>query len=127
VKYNVNYQAEAGTSESAQRALWLQVIAQALIDATTKISASSTGQVKRDREAARAWLLNRNADFAGVCALAGVDPDWVRARARKIIDGVAAKPKRFKTENPGVGQNFLEAAGTGPGMDAQDRAELEFS
>jgi hypothetical protein len=130
VKYNVNYQSKSSTnSESGQRALWVSVIAQAIFDATANLTVSSRQEAKWDRAAARSWLLDNNKDFAGVCALAGLDPDWVRARARKIIEGTASKPKqvRSKRERRGVGQNFREGARDRPGSVAQDRAEMEFS
>jgi hypothetical protein len=130
VKYNLNYEGEAQAEpESGQRALWVSVIAQAIFDATANLTASSRQEAKWDRAAARSWLLDNNKDFASVCALAGLDPDWVRARARKIIQGTASKPKqvRSKRERRGVSQNFQETARDRPGSVAQDRVEMEFS
>jgi hypothetical protein len=117
-------------SSAAERALWLSVIQEAILDATTSLPASSRRDRVLERDAARSWLLHRNRDFATVCALAGVDPDWMRNRARKIIEKSCARPKRIRVNrlaSRGEGENFSQRVGTGPGSVARDRTEMEFS
>lgn len=63
------------------RSIWLAVIYQALEDATT--TKHATAPVERAQ--ARAWLSSMGKDFREVCALAGVEPDQIRARAQHMI------------------------------------------
>jgi hypothetical protein len=110
---------------SHERALWLSVIQQAIEDAMMTVTESSDLARKLDQKRALAWLLEPNRDFAAVCLLAGVEPEWTRNRARKIIAKEAPKPVRMR--RGGVPANFQTAVGTGPGSSAQDRNEMEFS
>jgi hypothetical protein len=65
------------------RRLWLAVIHTAFSDAMYK-SRRPTALKIRDRDAAQTWLLNFGRNFRGVCDLAGMDANYVRARAEAI-------------------------------------------
>lgn len=71
---------------SDENALWRAVIAQAISDATTThISGESRQQMRLVNAQARRWLTKPSQDFTTVCAMAGVEPDTVRAFARQQI------------------------------------------
>ena len=59
--------------------LWRAVITQALMDAASN---SRKSEAKRIRHDALEWLLSNTEDFTIVCDNAGLDPDYVRSRAR---------------------------------------------
>lgn len=86
-----------GDAETVRgRTIWLAVIYQALEDATTKRDATHAVE----RAQARAWLSGMGKDFREVCALAGVEPDQVRARAQHMITQADAGAV-FRTHRPG--------------------------
>ncbi|MGW5841112.1 hypothetical protein ACWFZ6_24290 [Methylorubrum extorquens] len=71
---------------SNEPALWRAVIAQAISDATTTyMGGVSPKQMPLLHARARRWLTIPNRDFASVCAMAGVEPDTVRAFACQQI------------------------------------------
>lgn len=80
-----------------EQALWRAVIAQAITDASGKGMCEPI-----DRKRAHNWLLTPNRDFSRACALADLEPDYVRAQARKTlaehgaeaISEAVRKPKR---------------------------------
>lgn len=79
--------------EARTKQLWAAVIQQALDDATGVIFYSSgnyKGAADRAKKAirkrARSWFIEGGKDFKEVCALAGLDPDWIRANALKRIE-----------------------------------------
>lgn len=76
--------------------LWRAVIVQALLDAA---SSSRKSEARRTRSAAMDWLLSNTSDFELVCDNAGLDPDYVRSRAR------AALARGFEWRLP-VGQGW---------------------
>jgi hypothetical protein len=55
-------------------ALWIAVIQQALLDATS-LSKNKKAVLERDR--ARVWLTRRSADFELIATLAGLEPEAV--------------------------------------------------
>lgn len=63
--------------------LWRAVITQALMDAASQ---SRKSEAKRSRSAAMDWLLSNDSDFEYVCDNAGLDPDYVRTRARRALE-----------------------------------------
>lgn len=65
-----------------EQALWRAVITQALMDAGSR---SIKREAKFHRAQAIAWFSKRNPDFQLVCALAGLDMDYVFDRAHKAI------------------------------------------
>lgn len=90
-----------GVRQSAEQDLWIAVVAQAFADAGWQHHTGGYGpdgpQPSDSREkylwfsraAARRWLLDRNVDFEEVCDLAGVDPNGIRAMARKMFEAGA--------------------------------------
>lgn len=62
--------------------LWRAVITQALMDAASN---SRKSEAKRSRREALHWLLGDTPDFEAVCDNAGLDPDYVRSRARAAL------------------------------------------
>lgn len=67
--------------ETRDERLWCAVILQALEDAV-----SESAKRDADRQHARQWLTQHNANFDDVCALAGVEPEHVRTFASLHID-----------------------------------------
>jgi hypothetical protein len=76
--------------------LWRSVIAQAIRDACPLIRPWEDDEVRRDREAARAWLLGDSRDFRLVTALAELDADAVRESALRLKARGWKKPARVK-------------------------------
>lgn len=68
------------------RALWLSVIAQAMVDAKNR---SRKATVRRARTRAMAWFnqTGGHSDFELVCDLAGVRPDDVRSVLKQVQEG----------------------------------------
>jgi hypothetical protein len=63
-------------------ALWKAVITQALMDAASN---SAKSEAKKHRREALEWLLGESSDFESVCDHAGLDPAYVRRRAREAL------------------------------------------
>ena len=84
--YAGTYNALFGKSDDV--ALYLAVIQQHIEDAAMSYPAGAGGKNRADRirQEARAWLLEPNAGFEEVCALAGVEPRDVRNAARAKIE-----------------------------------------
>jgi hypothetical protein len=68
-----------------EQALWRAVIEQAIKDACGKLCEPN------DQRNARDWLLQPNRNFSQVCALADLEPDYVRKLAREAIEAYAHK------------------------------------
>lgn len=62
--------------------LWCAVITQALMDAASR---SRKSEARRTRNDALNWLLTHSPDFEAVCDNAGLDPDYVRTRAKLAL------------------------------------------
>lgn len=71
-----------GSFADHEPGLWRAVITQALMDAATQ---SRKSQAKRARSDALHWLLSDDSDFETVCDNAGLDPGYVRNRARQAL------------------------------------------
>ncbi len=69
-------------TSSSEQSLWRAVILQALIDAT---KGPHTRETQYQRNDAIYWLTQRNAHFALVCDLAGLDENSVRRKAKKAL------------------------------------------
>lgn len=67
--------------------LWNAVIEQAITDATAPLSTRC--DVRMDQLRTREWLTKPSQDFEDVCALAGIEPDRVRATAAQLIEAVS--------------------------------------
>ncbi len=72
-----------GSFADHEPGLWRAVITQALMDAASN---SRKSEAKRSRNDALAWLLSDTSDFEAVCDNAGLDPDYVRSRARQALN-----------------------------------------
>lgn len=66
----------------AERSMWVAVITQAMMDA---LSRSRKAEEQFNKFEATRWLTGNSSDFRNVCLMAGMDPDYVRARAQKAI------------------------------------------
>lgn len=71
-----------GSFADHEPGLWRAVITQALMDAA---SHSRKSEIRRSRDDALQWLLNHSRDFESVCDNAGLDPDYVRRRAKEAL------------------------------------------
>jgi hypothetical protein len=75
---------------NAVKTLYLAVILQALLDATKPQYTGEPEQSDIDRRQAKAWFFASVGvtaeDFVEVCDTAGVDPDYTRSFAYKIIE-----------------------------------------
>lgn len=85
--------------------LWVSVINQAIEDAIGGVTALNYPKEReRAKSQARAWLTTPSHDFNEVCALAGLEPDQVRAYAVKRItqadQGIDPSKKQPKKNRP---------------------------
>lgn len=71
-----------GSFADHEPGLWRAVITQALMDAASQ---SRKSDARRSRTDALTWLLSNDSDFETVCDNAGLDPDYVRTRARVAL------------------------------------------
>ena len=71
-----------GSFADHEPGLWRAVITQALMDAASQ---SRKSDAIRSRHDALHWLLDEGTDFVVVCDNAGLDPDYVRGRARQAL------------------------------------------
>ena len=71
-----------GSFADHEPGLWRAVITQALMDAASN---SAKPDIQRARRDALQWLLSHSSDFETVCDHAGMDPSYVRAKARLAI------------------------------------------
>lgn len=71
------------TDCSGEVALWLAVIQQAILDATRNTLWHSCEDLARD--ASHRWLMLHSRDFLEVCAMAGLDPDYVRTVYQRAL------------------------------------------
>ena len=76
-----------------EQALWLAVIEQAFFSAQRQTHRVNIhGQFRETRHAKhvvkdRKWLTDNSAGFRNICALAGLDPEWVRDKFREKSSG----------------------------------------
>lgn len=91
------------TLDQGERALWLAVIAQSIEDATSAHVAGCNTPATNDkaRQEARDWLTIPNNDFNEACALAGLEPSFVRNAA-------ITKINNFDDDNPAVMRGAVE-------------------
>ncbi|MBY0407595.1 MAG: hypothetical protein K2Q01_07875 [Rickettsiales bacterium] len=69
-------------SVRGERALWIAVVTQAMMDA---LSRSRKPEDQFSKFEATRWLTGNSAHFKTVCMLAGLDPVYVRVRAKKAL------------------------------------------
>ena len=74
---------------SPEQILFLGVVLQAMLDATKPENNRESGESKTARDAAKAWFFASVGvtaeDFSTVCDIAGVDADYVRSFAFKVL------------------------------------------
>lgn len=97
--YLVN-EGEVYNTARGEAALWAAVITQALMDAQSKCKKPESRYHKHE---AICWLTGGSKDFIDVCLSAGLDPDYVRRRAKKAI----ASPTNWRAE-AGKGKRYEE-------------------
>jgi hypothetical protein len=69
-------------SARSERSMWVAVITQAMMDALTR---SRKPEEQFSKFEAIRWLTGNSADFKTVCMLAGMEPGYVRSRAKKAL------------------------------------------
>lgn len=96
--------ADAKAPSQRDARLWSAVLLQALEDATSPLPTTegyARSTAIRAQKEARAWFERDSKDFKEVCALAGMDSDWIRANALKRIAEADANPEqKFSSHNP---------------------------
>lgn len=83
-----------------EMALWVAVITQAMMDA---LSNAKTSEARFHKHEATNWLTGNSKNFITVCHHAGLDPDYVRRKAKRAL----ASPRRWRAE-PGKGSRYHE-------------------
>ena len=70
-----------------ERTMYLAVILQALLDATVSTTVVSSSDINVVQRQANTWFFSptKSEDFESVCELAGIDPDYTRTLAYKVI------------------------------------------
>jgi hypothetical protein len=86
-------------SEGVRR-LWIAVITQAILDA---ISTKRRGEEVHYKHEAICWLTGGSKHFRIVCDYAGLEPNWVRRHAKRVI----YDPHPWRAE-PTKGKRYLE-------------------
>ncbi|MFO0389871.1 MAG: hypothetical protein ACK502_09185 [Alphaproteobacteria bacterium] len=87
-------------SARGETALWVAVITQAMTDA---LSNSRNPETLVHKHEAIRWLTSNSNDFRTVCHYAGMDPDYVRRKAKRSI----AHPTSWRAE-AGKGSRYAE-------------------
>ncbi len=82
--FKFNFHIKTGERE---RTLYLAVILQALLDATISSTVVSVSDINVVQRQANTWFFSpsKTSDFEDVCDLAGIDPDYTRTLAYKVI------------------------------------------
>lgn len=83
-----------------ETALWIAVIMQAMLDALSRATHSEARFYKYE---ALCWLTGNSRDFIEVCLLAGLEPGYVRRKAKRAL----SSPIRWRAD-PGKGKRYLE-------------------
>ncbi len=83
-----------------ETALWVAVITQAMMDALSK---ANNSEARYHKDEAIRWLSDNSKDFVYVCTLAGLDPNYVRRKAKKAL----VSPVAWRAA-PGKGKRYQE-------------------
>jgi hypothetical protein len=73
---------QSGEHMCGYRALWRAVITQALMDAGSN---SNKLEFRKEKARAIAWLNGDSDDFIEVCEMAGLEPSYVKKRAKEAM------------------------------------------
>jgi len=90
---------ELYNSAKGEASLWVAVISQAITDARSKCKKAES---KYHKNEAIIWLTSNSKDFIDVCLCAGMNPDYVRRKAKQAIISTvnwraeAGKGKRYE-------------------------------
>jgi hypothetical protein len=82
------------------RSLWSAVITQALTDARSN---SKKKELRKYKAEGKAWLFGGSTDFETVCIMAGMNPKYVKNKARNAVNS-SIKWRR----DAGSGPRYLE-------------------
>ncbi len=99
-KNSITWLQEAFNSARGETSLWVAVITQAMMDA---LSRSKKSEAVYHKHEAICWLTGNSRDFADVCLAAGMNPDYVRRKAKQVM----AAPRPWRAE-AGKGKRYLE-------------------
>ena len=91
---------EPGDAVFGERAIWIAVITQAMMDA---ISKSTTIESRYYKFEAIHWLTGNSQNFIMVCLLADFDPDYIRRLAKRAM----VSPRAWRMA-PGKGKRYEE-------------------
>lgn len=83
-----------------ETALWVAVLTQAMMDA---LSNSRNPETRVHKHEAIRWLIEGSKDFRTVCHYAGMDPDYVRKKAKRSL----TNPTSWRAE-AGKGSRYEE-------------------
>lgn len=103
---------DAYNSARGETALWVAVITQAMMDA---LSRSKKTESRYQKHEATCWLTGNSKDFTDVCLCAGMDPDYVRRKAKNILSSprpwraAAGEGKRYEERRKYRENRRLEA------------------
>ena len=99
-KKYADFHIEIGQPAKAESAMWVAVITQAMMDALSKSRKSEALYYKQE---ATTWLTENSPSFVMVCQLAGLHPDDIRRKAKRVI----AAPKGWRME-AGKGKRYAQ-------------------
>jgi hypothetical protein len=127
------------------KSLWCEVLMQAVADALNGPRGEALNRERKIQSIvdARNYVTQPNEDCDIVCALAGVNPEALRARMRVLIAGAlsaeeiilssgnsnphrSARTQKRTVAGPGVASNFRGSVGTGGGRSAQETLNITF-
>jgi len=91
---------EAYDTARGESSLWVAVISQAITDARSKCKKAES---KYHKTEAINWLTSNSKDFIDVCLCAGMNPDYVRKKAKQAI----ISPANWRAE-AGKGKRYEE-------------------
>ena len=83
-----------------EQALWVAVITQAMMDA---LSRASSSEARYHKNEAINWLTGNSKDFVTVCLHAGLDPNYVRRKAKRSL----LNPQNWRAD-AGKGKRYEE-------------------
>jgi hypothetical protein len=104
---------DAYNSARGETALWVAVITQAMMDGLSRCRKTESKYRKHE---ATVWLTNNSKDFIDVCLCAGLNPDYVRRKAKQLLSSprpwraAAGEGKRYEERRRYREKRRLEAS-----------------